>query len=171
MSMSLHWSDNVHTTAFTPRDYQVELAAAAKEKNIIICLGHNSSKEFIALKLLHEKGYELRRQENKKTSLYISYDGESTYNLLFHLSDLKVLNINKSNRQDVNWEKIIENCHKRLAMAELHDIFSYYSDSPVKPKILALAGPLHNPGCQLAHLNWNTWKSFYNANLNQPVIS
>lgn len=184
MSISHHWSDNVHTTAFTPRDYQVELAAAAKEKNIIICLGHNSSKEFIALKLLHEKAYELRRKTNKKTSLYISYDGESTYNLLFHLTDLKVLNVNKSNRQDVDWEKIneyhvlimnpddclnalicsyiqfedinfmiIENCHKRLGKDELHDIFTYYTDSAVKPKILALAGPLHSPGCQPAHLS------------------
>lgn len=182
--MSHHWSDNVHTTAFTPRDYQVELAAAAKEKNIIICLGHNSSKEFIALKLLHEKGYELRRQQNKKTSLFISYDGESTFNLLFHLTDLKVLNINKSNRQDVDWEKIneyhvlimnpddclnaliccyiqfeninfmiIENCHKRLGKNELHDIFIYYSESTVKPKVLALAGPLHSPGCEPAHLS------------------
>lgn len=182
--MSHHWSDNVHTTAFTPRDYQVELAAAAREKNIIICLGHNSSKEFIALKLLHENGYELRRQANKKTSLFISYDGESTYNLLFHLTDLKVLNINKSNRKDVDWERIneyhvlimnpddclnaliccyiqfedinlmiIENCHKRLGKDELQDIFAYYSESTVKPKILALAGPLHSPGCEPAHLS------------------
>lgn len=185
MSMSHHsWSDNVHTTAFTPRDYQVELAAAAKEKNIIICLGHNSSKEFIALKLLHEKGYELRRQQNKKTSLFISYDGDSTYNLLFHLTDLKVLNVNKSNRNDVNWDEIdeyhvlimnpddclnalicsyiqfesinfmiIENCHKRVGKEELSDIFAFYSSSPVKPKILALAGPLHSPGCQPSHLS------------------
>lgn len=184
MSMSHHWSDNVHTTAFTPRDYQVELAAAAKEKNIIICLGHNSSKEFIALKILHEKGYELRRQNNKKTSLFISFDGESTYNLLLHLTDLKVLNVNKINRHDVDWEKInefhvlimnpddclnaliccyiqfedinlmiIENCHKRLGKNELQDIFTYYSESTIKPKVLALAGPLHSPGCEPAHLS------------------
>ncbi|KAJ6640017.1 Endoribonuclease Dcr-1 [Pseudolycoriella hygida] len=184
MSMSHHWSDNVHTTAFTPRDYQVELAAAAKEKNIIICLGHNSSKEFIALKLLHEKAHELRRLTDKKTSLYISYDGESTYNLLFHLTDLKVLNVNKCNSQDVDWEKIndyhvlimnpndclnalicsyiqfedinlmiIENCHKRSGKEELQDIFNYYSESSLKPQVLALAGPLHSPGCEPAHLS------------------
>lgn len=106
--MSYHWSDNVHTTAFTPRDFQVELLAAAREKNIIVCLGHNSSKEFIALKLLHERGHELRKTgENRKISLYICSNGDSTYNLIFHLTDLKVINLNHSNRNEIDWENIV----------------------------------------------------------------
>lgn len=106
--MTYHWSDNVHTTAFTPRDFQVELLAAAREKNIIVCLGHNSSKEFIALKLLHERAHELRRQENRRISLYICPNGDSTYNLIFHLTDLKVINLNHAKRGEINWETIVD---------------------------------------------------------------
>ncbi|XP_034670648.1 endoribonuclease Dcr-1-like [Drosophila subobscura] len=60
--MAFHWCDNnLHTTVFTPRDFQVELLAAAYERNTIICLGHRSSKEFIALKLLQELSRRGRR--------------------------------------------------------------------------------------------------------------
>lgn len=106
--MTYHWSDNVHTTAFTPRDFQVELLAAARERNIIICLGHNSSKEFIALKLLQERAPELRRTKNQKKSLYICSNGDSTYNLIFHLTDLKVVNLNRIKQKNINWEQIVD---------------------------------------------------------------
>lgn len=94
--MSYHWSDNIHTTAFTPRDYQVELLAAAKENNIIVCLGHNSSKEFIALKLIQELGYQLRKPDSRKVTLYFTTEsnGKSAYNLIHYLTDLKAINLN-----------------------------------------------------------------------------
>lgn len=106
--MAFQWADNLHSTAFTPRDFQVELLAAAEERNIIVCLGHNSSKEFIALKLILERSYELRPQNGKKkVTIYITNEtkgGESTYNLVFHLTDLKVINLNAVKQQDIDWE-------------------------------------------------------------------
>lgn len=98
---TFHWQDNLSSTAFTPRDFQVELLAAASEQNIIICLGHNSSKEFIALKLILEKSYELRchNDDFHKVTLILtatSSGGESMYNLIYHLTDLKVLDANEN---------------------------------------------------------------------------
>lgn len=100
--MAHYWTDNIHTTALTPRDYQVELLAAASEKNIIVCLGHNSSKEFIAQKLIHEKAHQLRCPTAPKISLFLCRDGNSTYNLLFHLTDLRVCNLNA--QDDIDWD-------------------------------------------------------------------
>lgn len=110
--MAFPWADNLHSTAFTPRDFQVELLAAADEKNVIICLGHNSSKEFIALKLILERGHELRRQNaDRKISIYITSEmtnGDSTYNLLFHLTDLKVINLNAISRNLIEWDDVLD---------------------------------------------------------------
>lgn len=104
---TFHWQDNLSSTAFTPRDFQVELLAAASEQNIIICLGHNSSKEFIALKLIIEKSHELRRHNNdsKKVTLFLTSTptgGESIYNLIHHLTDLKVLNTNTISEEGIS---------------------------------------------------------------------
>lgn len=107
--MAFQWQDNLHSTTFSPRDYQVELLAAASEENVIVCLGHNSSKEFIALKLILEKSHELRRKNNRKHSLIITQSatgGESLYNLVFHLTDLKVINLNSLRSSDVNFEGV-----------------------------------------------------------------
>lgn len=185
--MTHHWSDNVHTTVFTPRDYEVELLAAAREQNIIICLGHNSSKEFIALKLVHELGKQLRRENDKKITLYIVSEGtgESAFNLIFHLTDLKVINLISISSNDIEWESIfnehqvfvlspgkcldalkceyldlntvnlmiIEDCHKNYVGSDLNEIFkNFYLKSFEKPKILGLAGPLHNAACPLGRL-------------------
>nr|AFX89032.1 dicer 1 [Mayetiola destructor] len=115
---AFHWQDNLSLTAFTPRDFQVELLAAAIEQNIIICLGHNSSKEFIALKLILEKSHELRQNVNgcsKKITLFLANTttgSESMYNLLFHLTDLKVINIrNNVPTKSAEWMEIICDYH------------------------------------------------------------
>lgn len=185
--MAHHWSDNVHTTAFTPRDYEVELLAAAREQNTIICLGHNSSKEFIALKLIHELGQQLRLKNDRKITLYLVSEGtgESAFNLIFHLTDLKVKNLISISSNDIEWESVfyehqvfvlspekclnalkceyldlntvnlmvIEDCHKNYVESELNEIFkNFYLESLTKPKILGLAGPLHNAGCPLGRL-------------------
>lgn len=185
--MSHHWSDNVHTTVFTPRDYEVELLAAAREQNIIICLGHNSSKEFIALKLIHELANQLRIENDRKITLYIVSEGtgESAFNLIFHLTDLKVINLISISSNDIEWESVfdehqvfvlspekcldalkcnyldlnivnlmvIEDCHKNYVESDLNEIFKNdYLQTLEKPKILGLAGPLHNAGCPLGRL-------------------
>lgn len=112
---AFHWQDNLSLTAFTPRDFQVELLAAAIEQNIIICLGHNSSKEFIALKLILEKSHELRQSTDgtSKITLFLantSIGSESMYNLLFHLTDLKVINIrNNVPTGSSEWTDIVHN--------------------------------------------------------------
>ncbi|XP_034485812.1 endoribonuclease Dcr-1 [Drosophila innubila] len=103
--MAFHWCDNnLHTTVFTPRDFQVELLASAFERNTIICLGHRSSKEFIALKLLQELSRQGRR--NGKVSVYLSCqlnaENTSMYTMLTHLTDLKVWQERQELRIDVN---------------------------------------------------------------------
>lgn len=88
--MSFHWCDNLHTAVFSPRDYQVELLAAAFERNTMICLGHKSSKEFIALKLLQELGRQKGIQD-LKISIYLSLNRSSAmFTMLHNLTDLKV---------------------------------------------------------------------------------
>ncbi|XP_013119344.2 endoribonuclease Dcr-1 [Stomoxys calcitrans] len=90
--MSFHWCDNLHTAVFSPRDYQIELLAAAFERNTMICLGHKSAKEFIALKLLQELRREQRRSSlNNKISVYLSSNNApAMFTMLQHLTDLKV---------------------------------------------------------------------------------
>lgn len=108
--MAHHWMDNVHTTALSPRDYQVELLAAAREKNTIVCLGHKSSKEFIALKLIYEFAHDARRQNTghrKPVALYLCADGQSAYNQVFHLTDLAVTNLNALNGSDIDWDEAL----------------------------------------------------------------
>lgn len=53
--------DNVYTTCFTPREYQVELLDAAKNRNIIICLGSAPTKAFISIKLIQELSKDVRQ--------------------------------------------------------------------------------------------------------------
>lgn len=180
--MAYHWTDNIHTTALTPRDYQVELLASAKERNLILCLAHNSSKEFIALKLIHELGSQLRKPAGKrKRTIYISQN-DSVFNLIRDLTDLKVINVNdlEDADEDYDWEQIvddyqviitderkcldaiicgyldlnevnllvIDDCHKVYGNEEISKLFiDYYNVCREKPKILGLAGPLHNAGC------------------------
>lgn len=119
---TFHWQDNLSSTAFTPRDFQVELLAAASEQNIIICLGHNSSKEFIALKLILEKSNELRTHSNdhahKATIVLTATEsgGESLYNLILYLTDLKVLNCNEhADDIDYDWP-ILLNSHQVIIL-------------------------------------------------------
>lgn len=186
---TFHWQDNLSSTAFTPRDFQVELLAASSEQNIIICLGHNSSKEFIALKLLLEKSNELRSSPNNdyvhKVTIILtatSTGGVSMYNLIFHLTDLKVLNANENEVN--NWNNVlddyqviilnitkcldaveagdielsrinlivIEDCHKTYSNDELVQLLRGVQNAGRMPKILGLAGPLHSAGCSTDQL-------------------
>uniref|UniRef100_A0A1B6LS93 Uncharacterized protein n=1 Tax=Graphocephala atropunctata TaxID=36148 RepID=A0A1B6LS93_9HEMI len=93
--MAYHYIDNVCTKAFTPREYQVELLAAAKERNIIVCLGNGPNKVFISLKLIQELASEVRRpyQSGGKKTLFISSSAASVHQHALsvqHLTDLSV---------------------------------------------------------------------------------
>lgn len=102
------YEGNISAISFTPRDYQIELLAAAKERNIIICLSQNSAKEFCALKLIQEFSHELRNRDNDKVSLFLT-KSPSAYNLIFHLTDLKVINLNELEYDVIDWENLKEN--------------------------------------------------------------
>lgn len=187
---TFHWQDNLSSTTFTPRDYQIELLAAAFERNIIVCLGHNSSKEFIALKLILEKGHQLRDSDHgtKKTSIFLTSSpngGESIFNLVYHLTDLTVLNGNV--HTDDEWPNkiydyhvvilsiskcllavackfldfarinlvVVEDCHKVYSNNEFVDLFRWISAAKPGPKILGLAGPIHSAGCATEQLGFH----------------
>ena len=177
--------DNLNQFSFTPRDYQTELLAAAIERNIIICLSQNAAKEFIALKLIQELAFELRRKRNRKITIYLS-NSPSAYNLLHHLTNLKVLDLNSTPSDEIEWENvfdenqviiltpnrcvdaltcsylnledvnlmIVDNCHTQSAKSDISKIFfEYYVNTLNKPKIFALAGPIHSAySCPSARL-------------------
>ncbi|KNC21436.1 Endoribonuclease Dcr-1 [Lucilia cuprina] len=158
--MSFHWCDNLHTAVFSPRDYQVELLAAAFERNTMICLGHKSSKEFIALKLLQEVGRVKSTQETK-ISIYLSVNNApAMFTMLLHLTDLKVyqetsaassielpldyhvyilhpqtclelLQENKIKMENINL-LVLEDCHQDVVQPDIIAIFKNF----YKPKEL-----------------------------------
>lgn len=108
MTLPNFYEGNISAISFTPRDYQVELLAAAKERNVIICLSNNSAKEFCALKLIQELSHELRREGNRKISLFLT-SSPSAYNLIFYLTDLKVINLNDLDQDLIDWENLADN--------------------------------------------------------------
>lgn len=182
MTLPNFYEGNISLTSFTPRDYQVELLAAAKEQNIIICLPQNSAKEFCALKLIQELSYELRCND-RKLSLFLT-TSPSAFNLIFHLTDLKVINLNDLDEDVVDWENlgdyqvviletkmclnalecslidlnrvnliIVDDCHRRTRKADITAIFlKHFKNTTDKPKIFGLAGPIHNAQCIPARL-------------------
>ncbi|CAO1443231.1 unnamed protein product [Diamesa tonsa] len=177
-----HWFDNVYTTAFTPRDYQVELLSAAKERNLIICLSQQSAKEFICLKLIQELSFELRRKENRKITIILS-NSSTAFNLINNLTDLKVINMIDVNDK-VSYDNlvqyqviimqtskclealeglffnlqcvnliVIDDCHKQSMKQDISKIFSnHYLSIADKPKIVGLAGAIHSAGCHPSQL-------------------
>lgn len=107
MTIPNFYEGNISGISFTPRDFQVELLAAAKERNLIICLSQNSAKEFCALKLIQELSHELRNKEDRKISLFLT-SSPSAYNLIFYLTDLKVINLNDLDEDLIDWENLNE---------------------------------------------------------------
>jgi endoribonuclease Dicer len=106
----MNFDGNLSAVSFTPRDYQVELLSAAKERNIIVCLSSNSAREFCALKLIQELSEELRVADERarKITLFLT-SSNSAYNLIHYLTDLKVVNLNEHNEEEFDWESIKQN--------------------------------------------------------------
>lgn len=101
-------NSNISNIALTPRDYQVEILSSANERNIITSLSQNSTKEFCALKLIQQLAHQLRRTNNRKISLFIT-SSPYAYNLIHYLTDLKVINLNDEENEDIVWDNIHEN--------------------------------------------------------------
>ncbi|XP_003706496.2 endoribonuclease Dcr-1 isoform X1 [Megachile rotundata] len=94
--MAFPLNDQIYTKSFTPREYQVELFYAARNKNIIVCLGKSYEQTFIVIKLIQEFAANNRRplSEGGKRSLYILTDEEKCIikaSYIQQLTDLKVL--------------------------------------------------------------------------------
>uniref|UniRef100_A0A182PSP9 ribonuclease III n=1 Tax=Anopheles epiroticus TaxID=199890 RepID=A0A182PSP9_9DIPT len=96
--MSLfHWTDgNIHTTALTPRDYQTELLAMAREENLIVCIAHNSAKEFLAVKLIQSMRTDRRQHPGAPwKTIYLTprLDRILLSSMVSNLTDLQVVNV------------------------------------------------------------------------------
>ncbi|CAH1401947.1 unnamed protein product [Nezara viridula] len=65
--MACYFTENVHTKSFTPREYQIELLDAGRERNIIVCLNPGSNRTFVSLKLLLELSVDIRRSKTNVT--------------------------------------------------------------------------------------------------------
>lgn len=105
----------ISNKSFSPRDYQTELLSQAYEENIITCLPLKQAKEFCALKLIQELSHELRRKNDRKISLYIT-TSTSAYNLIYYLTDLKVINL--IDEDVIDWQEVLENYQVIFAEAE-----------------------------------------------------
>ncbi|XP_053670122.1 endoribonuclease Dcr-1 [Anopheles nili] len=98
--MSLfHWTDgNIHTTALTPRDYQTELLTMAREENLIVCLAHNSAKEFLAVKLIQSMRSDRDGQPGAPwRTVYLTRRSDRTMlsSMVSNLTDLSVAIVDK----------------------------------------------------------------------------
>ncbi|KAK1137182.1 hypothetical protein K0M31_001706 [Melipona bicolor] len=94
--MAFPLNDQIYTKSFTPREYQVELFYAARNRNIIVCLGKSYEQTFIVIKLIQEFATNNRRPLSKggKRSLFILTDEEKCTikaSYIQQLTDLKVL--------------------------------------------------------------------------------
>ncbi|KAF6212369.1 hypothetical protein GE061_012891 [Apolygus lucorum] len=101
--MACHFSENVHTKSFTPREYQVELIDAAKSRNVVVCLDPSANKTFIVLKVLQELSNDVRVPwaSGGKKSLYIGNEATVHYyaQIFEHLTDLSTRKFLRDNEQ------------------------------------------------------------------------
>ncbi|KAK5639662.1 hypothetical protein RI129_012154 [Pyrocoelia pectoralis] len=106
--MACHFIENVYTQIFTPREYQVELLQAAKERNTIVCSGTSSTKTFIAVKLLQELAWQMRSPTGKR-ALFI-LDPQNVSVMTSHielLTDLYVKSCTESVIDEETWIEIL----------------------------------------------------------------
>ncbi|KAB0798298.1 hypothetical protein PPYR_09291 [Photinus pyralis] len=106
--MACHFIENVYTQIFTPREHQVELLQAAKERNTIVCSGTSTTKTFIAVKLLQELAWQMRSPTGKR-ALFI-LDPLNVNVMTSHirlLTDLSVKDLNECVFDEEVWIKIL----------------------------------------------------------------
>ncbi|XP_057322271.1 endoribonuclease Dcr-1 isoform X2 [Microplitis mediator] len=121
--MAFPFNDLVYTKSFTPREYQVELLYAAKQKNIIICLGKYTEQTFITIKLIQEYvtgNRDLLNTDSKKI-VYILDNHELCLlkaQYIEQLTDLKVWVGTLNNETDEFVNKFL-NAHVIILTSEL----------------------------------------------------
>ncbi|XP_012286436.1 endoribonuclease Dcr-1 [Orussus abietinus] len=119
--MAFTLNDQVYTKSFTPREYQVELLYAAKERNIIVCLGKNFDQTFIVIKLIQEFVINNRRPiaNGGKQIIYILREVEACKvkaSYIAQLTDLKV-SLNISNESEIQQE--LNDVHVLVTTSEI----------------------------------------------------
>ncbi|KYN21609.1 Endoribonuclease Dicer [Trachymyrmex cornetzi] len=121
--MAFPLNDQVYTKSFTPREYEVELLYAAKEKNIIVCLGKNSEQTFLSIKLIQEFATNNRRlvSNGGKRAIYILNDKDKctiigTY--IKQLTDLKVLTCDSGVLE--GFDKSFESSHVLVGTSKIY---------------------------------------------------
>ncbi|XP_071160069.1 endoribonuclease Dicer-like [Mytilus edulis] len=104
-------NEDIPTHTFTPPTYQVELLDAALHRNTIVCLGASSGKMFLAVMVLRESSYQLRKplKEGGKRSVYLT-DNETFVDqqvqIIQHHTDLQVSqHLNKDSIVTMTTEK------------------------------------------------------------------
>ncbi|XP_058059777.1 endoribonuclease Dcr-1 [Anopheles bellator] len=94
-----HWTEwNIHTTALTPRDYQTELLSMAREENLIVCLAHNSAKEFLAVKLIQSLRSDRAQPGAPRKTIYLTErpDRALLASMVANLTDLPVITVDEN---------------------------------------------------------------------------
>uniref|UniRef100_A0A182JMK9 ribonuclease III n=1 Tax=Anopheles atroparvus TaxID=41427 RepID=A0A182JMK9_ANOAO len=122
-----HWTDgNIHTTALTPRDYQTELLAMAREENLIVCLAHNSAKEFLAVKLIQSLRSDRAQPGAPGKTIYLTprLDRTQLASMVSNLTDLSVFSVDS----DANEESLPGCSEPQVEEIEAADVLFFSSD-------------------------------------------
>lgn len=113
-------NEDIPTHTFTPPTYQVELLDAALHRNTIVCLGASSGKMFLAVMVLRELSYQLRKplKDGGKRSVYLTDNDafvDQQVQIIQHHTDLQVSqHLNKENTADWtidNWQDLVSSNH------------------------------------------------------------
>ncbi|KRT79896.1 helicase [Oryctes borbonicus] len=116
--MAYHFSDNVYTHTFTPREYQVELLDSSKKRNTIVCSSTSAAKAFIAVKLLQEYSWQMRSSTGKRALFILDPQNVKIMTTQIRLlTDLPVINIDSVD--DLDWEGIVRENSVIVLTAEI----------------------------------------------------
>ncbi|RZF36221.1 hypothetical protein LSTR_LSTR008547 [Laodelphax striatellus] len=170
--MAYHFIDNVYTKSFTPKEYQVELLDAAKNRNIIVCVGNGPNKTFIALKLIQELSNSLRKSVRKdgQRMVYLTATDSAVTQMAVVLRNLTDLNVgeytNSEKDLDLDHNQVLvmssEACWYFLATGHLNfnivnlliadECHHSIRDHPMKKVIEACRHVLANPEMRVVGL-------------------
>lgn len=110
--MAFHYNnDNVYVDSFTPREYQVELLDRVKNRNTIVCSSTSFGKAFIALKLVQELSWQMRKACGSR--VFYILDSQNLNVLLEQLKLLTDLNCMILDRSitKIEWVQMKEDYH------------------------------------------------------------